>query len=446
LIEPKLDNNPPIDKKEDKKEEKLSTPKKVNKEEENKIEIDLSKSNSPDNNIEILEEINDDNVIEDDNSVEEIISSESKSEIEFVKEVKTKKKYKYPKKKYKYPKKKKNKKEDKKDNDDDDSNEKEKKVKQPKKRGRKTLEEEYKKYMEMQKKKIEEEVIENKQDESDIISIEEEDKEIINMNNDQKTDSINTPYNKLLQITKEYGIGAIIDRLIGFVSTNDIKFSGVGISKDITKDVKDIIKSINLETLNLYLIKLLACSQKKNFKILNDFKMANDENFVKYVNKRREGKNPIDDLENETSSDESEKIDDKDKLPSEKENNEDVITESSDDDDESNDIKIYDEEQYRYKHFVKKNDGTIYCYIPKRNNVKSMDFNLYCSKYGCKGRIRINLEAKIAKEFGEHSDHGSVDIGIYKDEFPEIEDKDWTNLQYDVKNSKPMLVWKYNEN
>jgi len=458
--------------KEEKKEQKEQKDQKGQKE-ENKVEINLSKSNSQENNIEILEEINEDNVIEENNSIEEIISSESKSDIEFVKEESSKKKA--PRKKLL----RKRREEEDKDIDidiEDDDNfgsvEKEKKLNPPRRRGRKTLEEEYNNYMEIQKKKIEDEIIENRPDESDIISIEEEEEKLLNANHESKGDNLNTPYNKLMNISKEYGIGTIIDRLIGFVTQNDSKYNSVDISKDITKDVKDIVKSINVETLNLYLIKLLACSQKKNFKILNDFKMANDENFVRYINIKREGKDPLEELKNELISDESESDSDsdtseKEKIHSEKkkkrekkkekekekekmkekekeieDDDEEVISADINGDVDINELEIFDNEQYRYKHFHKK-DGIIYCYIPKRNNVKSIVFNLYCSKFGCKGRIRIDMENQSAYEIGEHRPHGSINLKSYLRDYPELEARCWENLQYDIKNGKPILVWRY---
>ncbi len=66
--------------------------------------------------------------------------------------------------------------------------------------------------MDNQKKKIEDEIIENRPDESDILSIEEEEDKFLRTNYEQKTDNLNTPYHKLLQISKEFGIGTIIDR------------------------------------------------------------------------------------------------------------------------------------------------------------------------------------------------------------------------------------------
>jgi len=307
-------------------------------------------------------------------------------------------------------------------------------------------------------------------EDSDIISIHEEEEKIMNSSYEPKSDNkyLSTPFGKLLQISQEYGFTTVMDRIISFINTNESASSKYGVG--ISKDIKDILKRLNKETLNLYLIKLCAYNQKKNFKILNDYKMSNDKKFVKYMRKRREGKDPLADdkseeKENKISDDDSGVTDDdKDKINTGKELEEEIDEEDSqefekrtrnkkgsDDDDEDGEgsekidrrrgTDLHDNVQYRSRHFQWKN-GILHSYVPKIN-LKATRFYLYCWKMGCKGKVRVDMNNKTAKEYGEHMEHRGVILDNFKDEYPELAAKDWEHIQYDVKNGEKILMWKY---
>lgn len=97
--------------------------------------------------------------------------------------------------------------------------------------------------------------------------------------------------------------------------------------------------------------------------------------------------------------------------------------------------------QYRGRHFEMKN-GILHSYLPKICNLSSTKFYLYCWKLGCKGKIRIDMVNKKAKDIIEHNNHRGVIIENFIDEYPEISEKNWTNIQYDVKNNKKICMWK----
>ena len=344
-----------------------------------------------------------------------------------------------------------------------------KKLLQKKRRSRRIPETELLPTGDITKKKKEKEYKEL--EDSDIISIHEEEEKIMNSSYEPKSDNkyLSTPFGKLLQISQEYGFTTVMDRIISFINTNESASSKYGVG--ISKDIKDILKRLNKETLNLYLIKLCAYNQKKNFKILNDYKMSNDKKFVKYMRKRREGKDPLaddksEDKENKISDDDSGVTDDdKDKLNSGKDLEEEIDEEDSqefekrtrnknkgsdeDEEDENGSEKIdrrrgtdlHDNVQYRSRHFQWKN-GILHSYVPKIN-LKATRFYLYCWKMGCKGKVRVDMNNKTAKEYGEHMDHRGVILDNFKDEYPELAAKDWEHIQYDVKNGEKILMWKY---
>jgi hypothetical protein len=189
-----------------------------------------------------------------------------------------------------------------------------KKLTQKKRRQRRRFDEEVLINQRFLRRKKQNKTSERKQEDSDIISIHEEEEKIMNSSYETKVDNkaLSTPFGKLLQISQEYGFNTVMDRIINFINQNESATKyGMGISKDI----KDILKRLNKESLNLYLIKLLAYNQKKNFKILNDFKMSNDRKFAKFMKKRKEGRIPLDynndGNENKISSDESDLTEDK---------------------------------------------------------------------------------------------------------------------------------------
>ena len=343
-----------------------------------------------------------------------------------------------------------------------------KKLIQKKRRPRKRFDEEYlinERYQRRKKK----EIIETNQEDSDIISIHEEEEKIMNSSYEPKVDNkvLSTPFGKLLQISQEYGFNTVMDRIIGFINQNESATKyGMGISKDI----KDILKKLNKETINLYFIKLLAYNQKKNFKILNDFKMSNDRQFAKYMKKRKEGRIRLDynndGNENKISSDESDLTEDKEKINTDEyedeedsmryekkarnklKNGDDEDADAEDDEnivDEKVDRRrgtdLHDNIQYRSRHFQWK-DGILHSYVPKIN-FQSTRFYLYCWKMGCKGKVRIDMINQTAKEYGEHTNHRGVILENFKDEYPDLAAKDWEHIQYDVKNGEKILMWKY---
>ena len=327
------------------------------------------------------------------------------------------------------------------DENEEDQN---KKSAPPRKRGRKKHDEEYFKKLELENEKRQKER-RQKEDDSDIISIHEEEENIMNANYDQKSEFLFTPFGKLLQISKEYGFNTVMDRLINLMNANESTTrGGIGINKEI----KDILKNINKDTLNLYLIKLLAYNTKKNFKILNDFKMSSHKKFKKYMKKIRAGKNPLDEIseENKISSDESDITEDKERFNSD--------NDISDEEEEEEDDDILGKKtrrvrgpildmdgQYRSRHFEWK-DGILHSYLPKICNLRSSRFYLYCWKLGCKGKIRIDMINKTAKDCVEHNNHRGIILENFITEYPELADKDWTNIQYDVKNKEKIFMWK----
>ena len=308
----------------------------------------------------------------------------------------------------------------------------------------------------------------------------------MNSNNDKKSEIISTPFGKLLHISKEYGFDAIMDHLINFINVNESYASYAKYGVGINKDIIDVLKKINTETLNLYLIKLLAYNSRNNFKILNHYKTSIDKDFSLFLKQKKRGKNPLYEIINKMNIDESDDTDDKDKIEIESDDDDDDIeddeeNESSDDDegeeDEDDDddylekkkkkftrkpkfysnmdehlggkkmdkrkgTTIHDDQQYRYKHFHMK-DGVLNCYWPKRNNVKSLIFNLYCWKFKCPGKIRVNMIEETAFECALHRPHAGLDIQYYIEEFPELIEKGWEHIQYDMMNGEKILMWKH---
>ena len=53
------------------------------------------------------------------------------------------------------------------------------------------------------------------------------------------------------------------------------------------------------------------------------------------------------------------------------------------------------------------------------------------------------MENQTTYEIGEHRPLGSIFLKSYIKEYPELEARCWENLQYDIKNGKPILVWRY---
>ena len=155
--------------------------------------------------------------------------------------------------------------------------------------------EEVKEEKEDKEDKEKEEIKINEED-SDIISIHEKEN-IIDVNDKEKNELLSISFEKLLNISNEYGIDTIIDCLINLINSNNepnIKL-GVGINKNII----EILKKLNTETLNLYLIKLLAYNSRNNLQVLSNFKVSSDKNFLNYLKQRKEGKNPIEELDAE---------------------------------------------------------------------------------------------------------------------------------------------------
>ena len=298
---------------------------------------------------------------------------------------------------------------------------------------RRQLEEKKNEEIEQRKKDEKEKAL---MEDDDIISIQEEEEKIMNSNYEMKSDNnkyLNTPFGKLLQISQEYGFGTVMDKLISFINTNEpnTKYGVVGISKDL----KDILKKLNKETLNLYLIKLLAYNQKKNFRILSEFKVLNDKKFAKYLKKIREdgdldGGGDINFDEDEDSANTDEE---KEKLSDEEEKKDDKV-------DRRRGTDLHDDVQYRSRHFQWK-DGILHSYLPKIN-LKSMRCYLYCWKMGCRAKVRIDMINKTGIMYGTHTDHRGVILENFKDEYPELDTEGWEHIQYDVKNGKKILMWK----
>ena len=314
---------------------------------------------------------------------------------------------------------------------------------------------------------------------SDIISIHEEERKIMNSINDKKSEIISTPFGKLLHISKEYGFDAIMDNLITFLNTNESYASYAKYGVGINKDMIDVLKKINTETLNLYLIKLLAYNSRNNFKILNHYKTSNDQNFSLFLKQRKKGKNPLLEIISKNIIDDSDVTDDKYKIELDSDDDDDEEEESSssneeDEEDEDDDYSgkkkkkftrkpkyfggeealggkktdkrkgtyLHDDQQYRFKHFHMK-DGVLNCYWPKRNNVKSLIFNLYCWKFKCPGKMRVNMIEETAYECALHRPHSGLDIQYYIEEFPDLIDKGWEHIQYDIMNGEKILMWKH---
>jgi len=301
--------------------------------------------------------------------------------------------------------------------------------------------------------KLEKNEIKTKDEDSDIISIHEEERKIMNSINDKKSEIISTPFGKLLHISKEYGFDAIMDNLITFLNTNESYASYAKCGVGINKDMIDVLKKINTETLNLYLIKLLAYNSRNNFKILNHYKTSNDQNFSLFLKQRKKGKNPLLEIISKNIIDDSDVTDDKYKIELDSDDDDDEEEESSsssneeDEEDEDDDYSgkkkkkftrkpkyfggeealggkktdkrkgtyLHDDQQYRFKHFHMK-DGVLNCYWPKRNNVKSLIFNLYCWKFKCPGKMRVNMIEETAYECALHRPHSGLDIQYYIEE------------------------------
>ncbi len=96
--------------------------------------------------------------------------------------------------------------------------------------------------------------------------------------------------------------------------------------------------------------------------------------------------------------------------------------------------------QYRNRHFHWK-DGELFAYVPKDYISRSRCF-LYCWKTGCKAKVRIDMIEKTCVEFGEHDPHNSFDWKRPSKDYPELLDKDWTHIQYDIIGDKRFPVWK----
>ena len=75
-------------------------------------------------------------------------------------------------------------------------------------------------------------------------------------------------------------------------------------------------------------------------------------------------------------------------------------------------------------------------------NLKARQFFLYCWKMGCRAKIRIDMDKKTAKEYGQHCEHRGIVLDQFSKEYPGLADDDWKNIQYDVKNGERILAWK----
>ena len=321
---------------------------------------------------------------------------------------------------------------------------------------------------------------------SDIISIKEMEENEINLN-----DSINNtnPFSRILQLCKDYGFNTIIDYLINLINPDNQLKNFIGIENEL----KEIVRNLNIDTFNLYLIKLSAYNQKMNFELLNEFKQSqkakeieeknlnkiiNEEKKEKKENKKKSKKENEDDEyeeeeeEREEEEEEDEEYDDDEfKIKHRKKrlqlkndskiiNKEDISETNSD----KNSWKGYeklkekrycirrgkyggtninsfqDNIQYRSRHFLWKN-GKLHSFTSKMN-LKARQFFLYCWKMGCRAKIRIDMDKKTAKEYGQHCEHRGIVLDQFSKEYPGLADDDWKNIQYDVKNGERILAWK----
>ena len=105
-------------------------------------------------------------------------------------------------------------------------------------------------------------------------------------------------------------------------------------------------------------------------------------------------------------------------------------------------VFLNDDVQYRFKHFHMK-DGVLYYYRPKQNNVTLSIFNLYCWKTKCPGKIRVDMFEETAYEISEHDEHRRIYPKEFKNEFPELMEKGWEHIQYDILNGEKILMWKH---
>ena len=160
------------------------------------------------------------------------------------------------------------------------------------------------------------------------------------------------------------------------------------------------MKNINKQVLNLYLIKLLAISQEKNF----------DE-----IIKEKEKKEKNENLKNEKKNRNSSK---------------------------NKKSNVLNNDHFRGKHFIKKGNE-ILVFEPKENDNKIKSY-LYCCEHknGCKAKLRIDMKKKICKEIDQHNDHTNLDITYYLNDYPELAEDNWTHMQFDTKNDEKIFMWK----
>ena len=223
----------------------------------------------------------------------------------------------------------------------------------------------------------------------------------------EKLKDYDTSYDKLSFLSKEIGLETLIDYIIKIINNNSINPIDITFYEcdniDLEKEIKEILKHINEASLYAYLMKILALEQQETIETLTDFKLSVDSKL------------------RSRASIQSVKISTK----FVKRKKDDTVMEA--------------QTQYRSKHFYNLN-GSIYCYVPKGNKKTSQCF-LYCYKHKCKAKFYLDMEMKKGKLYGRHY-HEGVDIEKYEKDFPEIKEKNWEHLQYDIKDKKNIFIWK----
>ena len=212
-------------------------------------------------------------------------------------------------------------------------------------------------------------------------------------------------YNRLLKLVKQYKINKVFNILIEILNKSNIVCNNID-EEFIKEEIIDITKTIRKDVLFVYLMKIMSSNNKEQNQTFSSPKMYK-ETFIPppKIYDRKENNFQIGNLAFSKN-------------------------------------KSYNEPnfQYRWKHFERKN-GTIFCFFPK-SKVNSPKCSLYCTKRRCDAKLKIDLEAKEITLIEDHNEHEGINIDKLKWEYPELEQNDWTHLQYDCFQGKKILVWK----